>query len=172
CAVGTPLRGKESQMRRGAKPKKAKVEAKPPIVRKSSKSKGSRVQDLEERLAEAVERESETRKRESEALEQQTATSEILRVISSSPTDLQPVLNAVVKSAARFCGAADAELFRLDGEHLKVAAHSGPIAPPVRRLIPVVKGSVSGRAFAERRAIHVADLQAEAEEFPVTSGMA
>ena len=159
-------------MRRGAKPTKAKVEAKPPIVRKSSKSKGSRVQDLEERLAEAVERESEARKRESEALEQQTATSEILRVISSSPTDLQPVLNAVVKSAARFCGAADAELFRLDGEHLKVAAHSGPIAAPVGRLIPVVKGSVSGRAFAERRAIHVADLQAEAEEFPVTSGMA
>jgi two-component system, NtrC family, sensor kinase len=159
-------------MRRGAKPTKAKVEAKPPIVRKSSKSKGSRVQDLEELLAEAVERESEARKRESEALEQQTATSEILRVISSSPTDLQPVLNAVVKSAARFCGAADAELFRLDGEHLKVAAHSGPIAAPVGRLIPVVKGSVSGRAFAERRAIHVADLQAEAEEFPVTSGMA
>src|SRR5262245_42956167 len=107
-----------------------------------------------------------------EALDQQTATAEILRVISTSPTDLQPVLDAVVRSAARFCGADDAELFRLDGEHLKVAAHHGPIPAPVRRLIPVVQGSVSGRAFADRRAIHVADVQAEVEEFPVTSGMA
>jgi GAF domain-containing protein len=111
-------------------------------------------------------------KETTEALEQQTATGEILRVISTSPTDLQLVLDAVVQSAARFCGADDAELFRLDGEHLKVAAHHGPIPAPVGRLIPVVQGSVSGRAFAERRAIHVADLQAEAEEFPVTSGMA
>ena len=107
-----------------------------------------------------------------EALEQQTATAEILRAISTSLTDLQPVLDAVVRSAARFCGADDAELFRLNGEYLAVAAHYGPIPAPVGRLIPVVRGSVSGRAFAERRAIHVADLQAEAEEFPVTSGMA
>jgi GAF domain-containing protein len=107
-----------------------------------------------------------------EALEQQTGTAEILRAISTSPTDLQPVLDAVVRSAARFCGADDAELFRLNGEYLAVAAHYGPIPAPVGRLIPVVPGSVSGRAFAERRAIHVADLQAKAEEFPVTSGMA
>ncbi len=108
----------------------------------------------------------------SEALDQQTATAEVLRVISSSPTDLQPVLDAVVRSAARFCGADDAELFRLDGDYLAVTAHYGPIPAPVGRLIPVAQGSVSGRAFAERRAIHVADLQAEAEEFPVTSRIA
>ncbi|HUM14286.1 MAG TPA: GAF domain-containing protein [Candidatus Nitrosotalea sp.] len=158
-------------MRRGTKPAKAKVKAKPP-ARKARGNGDSRAHDLEKRLAEALKGKAEALKRESEALEQQTATAEILRVISQSPTNLQPVLDAVVRSAARFCGADDAELFRLDGEYLAVAAHHGPIPAPVGRLIPLVQGSVSGRAFAERRAIHVADLQAEAEEFPVTSGMA
>jgi len=54
CRVVTPLRGKEGPMRRGAKPAKSKVEAKPPIARKSRKSEGSRVHDLEKRLAEAL----------------------------------------------------------------------------------------------------------------------
>jgi signal transduction histidine kinase len=107
-----------------------------------------------------------------ESLEQQTATSEILKVISSSPTDLQPVLDAVVQSAARFCGADDAELYRLDGESLAVAAHHGPIPAPMGRLVPVVRGTVAGRAVLERRAVHVADLEAEPDEFPVGNALA
>jgi GAF domain-containing protein len=107
-----------------------------------------------------------------EALEQQTATSEILRVISSSPTDLQPVLDAVVKSAARFCGAYDAQMWHLKGESLRLAAHHGPIPSPVGWLLPVARDSVTGRSVLEGRAVHVADLEAETEEFPEGSALA
>jgi two-component system, NtrC family, sensor kinase len=152
-------------MRRGAKPAKAKVAAKLPIARKSPRNEGSRVHDLEKRLAKALER-------EAEALDQQTATADILRVISTSPKDLPPVLDAVAKSAARFCGADDGEIFHLLGEGLKVAAHHGPIPSPTGRVIPVVRGSVAGRAVLERRPVQVADLQEETRDFALGSALA
>jgi two-component system, NtrC family, sensor kinase len=66
------------------------------------------------------------------ALEQKTATAEILRVISSSPTDVQPVFAAVLTSAARLCDALDASIFQVDGDHLRLVAHEDPI--PTARL--------------------------------------
>ncbi len=107
-----------------------------------------------------------------EALEQQTATSEILRVISASPTDLQPVLDAVVKSAARFCGADDVSILRVDGDHLRPAAHHGPVPQPMDLRLPIVRGTLGGRTMLEQRAIQVTNLQAETEEFPEASTFA
>ncbi len=107
-----------------------------------------------------------------EALQQQTATADILRVISTSPTNLQPVLDAVVRSAARFCGAPDASVFRLDGDALRGDAHHGPVSQPAGFLVPVVRGSVAGRSVLERRAVDVADLQIETQEFPEGSALA
>ena len=94
-----------------------------------------------------------------ESLEQQTATAEILRVISSSPTDVQPVLAAVAESASQLCGAADALIHRVDGNVMRRVAHFGavPIVPgfDVR---PLTSGTPSGRAAVERRTIHIPDI--------------
>ena len=101
-----------------------------------------------------------------EALEQQAATSEILRVIASSPTDIQPVLDAVVESAARLCNATDGLIARVDGDVLipGVAKYGSMQVPEARRLS---YGTPVGRAIIDRETVHVHDLKAEVEtEFP------
>src|SRR4030095_502929 len=91
-----------------------------------------------------------------ESLEQQTATSQILGVIASSPTDIQPVLDTVAENAARLCEATNAQIFRVDGSALRLAANYGDIA--ARTEIPLGLGTVGSRAFSERKTIHVRDL--------------
>ena len=100
-----------------------------------------------------------------EALEQQTATSEVLRVISSSPGDLQPVFEAMLKNAVRICDAKFGNIYRWDGDgfHL-VATHNAPPAfAEYRRRTPLRPGpnTASGRMVATKAIVHVADVAAE-----------
>ena len=104
-----------------------------------------------------------------EALEQQTATSEILGVIASSPTDIQPVLDTVTKNAARLCDATDAQINRLEGDVLRRVASFGPMPTPydIGDGRPVNRGHVGGRAVIDRRTMHIHDVTTEFDtEFP------
>ncbi len=111
-----------------------------------------------------------------EALERQTATSDILAAIANSPADIKPILETVVQAAARYCGAPDVALLRVDGDLLRGAAAVGAFGDVLRLgvghiealEIPLTTGSVSGRATLERRSVHVHDLAAESEdEYPM-----
>jgi signal transduction histidine kinase len=104
-----------------------------------------------------------------EALEQQTATSEILRVIASSPTDIQPVFDSIARSAARLCEAFDVMVLRVDCEVLRLVAHHGPIPAGD---VPLHRGTLGGRTVIDRRLFHIRDLQTEVDEFPEGSALA
>jgi len=100
-----------------------------------------------------------------EALEHQTATAEVLGIISRSPTDLQPVLDAIAQSAARVCGSDDATIRLLDGETVSLVAHYGTISPGAARR-PLSWHTPGNEAMLQRRTVHVPDVLAETERFP------
>ncbi len=133
-------------MNRGAKPAKTKAGAKPAVATRSRDSAGSRTRGLAKRLA--------------EALEQQKATSEILRVIAESPGDVQPVLDAVAERAAHLCRSPYARVLLVDGDVLHSLADyaaDGGVPIPV---VPVVlkRTSITGRAVLDGAIVHHADI--------------
>jgi len=102
----------------------------------------------------------------SEALEQQTATSEILRVISQSPSDTQPVFDAIVERALRLSEATVGAVAIFDGELIHVVASNLRPDSPILRVFPMRPsrtGSLAARTVFERQIIHVPDALAEPE---------
>jgi len=98
------------------------------------------------------------------SLEQQTAISEILRVISSSPTDVQPVLDAVAERAAHLCNAPFARVFLIEGEMLRPVAEHADVSPESEgdwkptNPVPLKRTSMTGRAALDRETVHHADV--------------
>jgi signal transduction histidine kinase len=101
----------------------------------------------------------------SESLQQQTATSNVLEVISRSAFNLQPVFETVAESAVRLCGAERAFILRFDGELLRmvVAYNASPVLREFIANNPIRPGrhSASGRAALERRVVHIHDVMAD-----------
>ena len=164
-------------MERGARPAKAKVEARPSVTGKSRKIDDSRVRELEQHLADALEQKAALviekarlinelegcRGDLTEALEQRTATSEILRVISRSKSDVQPVFDAIAAQALRLCGASSANVFTFDGEliHLAALVNLTPAgAKAIRSLWPRApsRGTAATRAILTRGAVVIPDV--------------
>jgi signal transduction histidine kinase len=112
-----------------------------------------------------------------EALTYQTGSANILKVIASSPTDVQPVLQAIVESACELCDAIDAIVVLKDGDSLVFSAHHGPI-PVVLERRPISRGFTAGRAVVDRAPVHIHDVLSdegddfpEAREFSATEGI-
>jgi GAF domain-containing protein len=101
-----------------------------------------------------------------ESLEQQTATAEILRVISSTPTAVEPVFDAIIQSAVRLCDGLFGVAYRFDGEHIHVMAHHNWSAEALDLLhrafpAPADDTNMTGQAIRARTVIHIVDTEAE-----------
>ena len=111
----------------------------------------------------------EARNRElTEGLERETATGDILRIISRSLTDVQPVLEGIVDSASRLCAASFGNMVRFDGQLLTLAvlSNASPDEQEAARSIfpaPLTRGMAAGRAILERRIVHIHDVRDDPE---------
>jgi GAF domain-containing protein len=136
---------------------KGKAAAKPPRARKSPKDDGAKVRDLEKRLAEALERLQTSDRERAEAREQQAAAAEILRVISSSPADVQPVFDTVITSAISLARGDYGGISLLRDDMLHLAASSG-LPDAFQRVYPLRPSGLMSAALTTRAPVYTANV--------------
>ncbi|MCB1748544.1 MAG: GAF domain-containing protein [Gammaproteobacteria bacterium] len=109
-----------------------------------------------------------------DALDRQTAISDILRVTTESPSDVEPILGAIAEHAARLCEAASASIFLAEDDLLQHIASRGPLADQAGSVspFPIDRSSMTGRAILDQRTVAVDDMQAEVVEFARSSEIA
>jgi GAF domain-containing protein len=103
----------------------------------------------------------------SEALAQQTAIGDVLRAISSSPGEVAPVFKTVAERSARICEADFVDIVITTGSTMHFAESFGEIGRPLGEAVPLDRSSVMGRSICDKVAVHIADLQADGDEFPL-----
>ncbi|HEX9431704.1 MAG TPA: ATP-binding protein [Burkholderiales bacterium] len=103
-----------------------------------------------------------------QTLDQQTAISEVLRVISSTPSDVKPVLDSVAERATRLCDATATAIYVLEGGVMRRTAFSGPAALQGTETMAYQPGTITGRAIAEGKAMHVEDVEHARDLYPVS----
>ena len=134
-----------------------------------------KIRELTKELSEARGVISQARGELAETREQQAATAEILRVISSSPTDAQRVFQEIAASAARLCDAHNATIVQVKCGELSVVGHQGPI-PTIESLgqqtLSLARDNLIACAVLDRETIQVADLQGLGTEYPGSSDRA
>ena len=107
----------------------------------------------------------------SESLEQQTAISDILRVISSSRSDVKPVFDTVAERSARICDAQFVDIATAEGDTIRICATFGDLGGP-REAVPLDRTTVMGRSICDRTIVHVTDLQDAGDEYPLGQQLA
>ena len=110
-----------------------------------------------------------------ESLQQQTATADVLKVISRATFDLPRVLDTLVESAATLCDSFDTAIVQKDGDVMRIVSHRGKIpsiGPVGQATLPLTRAATVGCAVLDRQTIHIADLQSETDKYPEGSVIA